>query len=447
MLEPLEPKRPLATFTVTSGSDSRLVEGSLPWAVHQANYASAGPDVIQFNLPAAARTIRLRDTLYLNEQVVINGFTQPGGTAGIPPVTVLGTPTVATLFLLQADPSQGTTSIGSTIRGLAMAQYAANAVTILKGSSGNTIERNWIGFSVDPGGAVRPTATAGTYQAAIGIQANDNVVRDNTIAGVYNGIVMGEDILRTWSGTVYSGNTIRDNRIGTNPAGTSATGYGNRSDGIFFGAGCQRNVVGPGNVLSGNASAGVEFLHSSVTGNVVFANKIGTNAAGTVAIGNGELGVLVANGAAGNTIGGPSGGNLIAGNRLGGVALGTAAFRGASGNTVQGNVIGMNAAKSGALGTQQVGISVAASAARNVLEANEIGGHLQHGIVLSQAASTTVSRNFLGRSAAGRLVANGAYGVAVLPGSTSTTGTGNVFGTNRRGKVFASPLAKTTRVT
>ena len=66
VLETLEPKRPLATFTVTSVSDSRLVEGSLPWAVHEANYTSAGPDVIRFNLPAAARTIRLSDTLYLN---------------------------------------------------------------------------------------------------------------------------------------------------------------------------------------------------------------------------------------------------------------------------------------------------------------------------------------------------------------------------------------------
>ena len=46
------------------------------------------------------------------------------------------------------------------------------------------------------------------------------------------------------------------------------------------------------------SSSGVELLHSTAIGNIIFGNTIGLNAAGTQAIGNGELGVLIANGAA-----------------------------------------------------------------------------------------------------------------------------------------------------
>ena len=446
-IEPLESRTLLASYTVTSPSGDRGVQGSLPWAVFQSNYATKGPDVIRFSLPAAARTIRLAETLYLNDRIVIDGLSQPGSSAASPGVTIRGSAAVSSLFILQGDPSQGTTSTGSTIQGLVMAEYAANGITIFPASTGNTIQNNWIGFSLEAGNVVRKTASAGTYQAAIGIQSSNNMIRANTIAGVYNGINMGEDVLRSWSGAVYAGNTITGNRIGTNPQGTSAVGYGNRSDGIFFGAGAQRNVIGPGNVLSGNASSGIEFLHPSVVGNVVQGNKIGTDAAGQVAIGNGELGILVANGASGNTIGTAAGPNLISGNRLGGVVLGTAAFPGARANVVQNNVIGLNAARTAGLGVQTVGISVESNATANVITANEIGGHVQHGMILAQTTSNTINRNFLGRSAAGKLVANKGFGIVFLAAANSNTGSGNVFGSNTLGRIYTSPQARSNRVT
>lgn len=445
-IEPLESRAMLASYTVTSSSGDRGVEGSLPWAVFQANYASKGSDVIRFNLPAADRTIRLVEPLYLNDQVVIDGLSQPGSSATAPGVTLRGSAAVSSLFILQGDPSQGTTSTGSTIQGIVMADYAANGITIFPASTGNTIQNNWIGFCLEAGNAVHKTASDGTFQAAIGIQSSNNVIRGNTIAGVYNGINVGDDVLGAWSGAVYAGNSITGNQIGTNPQGTSAAGYGNRSDGIFFGAGAQRNVIGPGNVLSGNASAGIEFLHSSVVGNVVQGNRIGTDAAGKVAIGNGELGILVANGADGNTIGTAAAPNLISGNRLGGISLGTAAFPGARANVVQNNIIGMNAARTAALGAQTVGISVQSSATANVIMGNEIGGHSQHGIVLAQTTANTISRNFIGRSAAGKAVANKAYGVAFLPAANSNTGSGNVFGSNTRGRIYTSPQARGNRL-
>lgn len=445
-LEPLEQRLPLATFTVTQAAGDRTVAGSLPWAVFQANYFSKGPDVVRFNLPAASRTIAVTEPLYLNEQIVVDGLLQPGSVAGTPAVTIRGSAAVSSLFILQNDPAQKTTSSGSTIRGLALAGYGANAITIFPGSTGNTIQSNWIGFSVSATGAVLKTATAGGHQAAIGIQSSGNTIRQNTIAGVYNGINLGEDIGRKWSGAVYSGNTIAANRIGTNPAGTSAAGYGNLSDGIFLGAGAQRNMIGPDNVLAGNASAGVEIFHTSAVGNVVFRNRIGTDAAGRVAVGNGELGVLVANGAAGNTIGGPLGGNVIAANRLGGVALGTAAYPGARANVVQNNLIGINAGRSAALGVQNVGISVDSRATANSITDNEIGGHVTHGVIMAQTTANVVSRNQLGRTAAGRLIANRGFGLVLLAGANSNTGTANVFGSNALGRAWVDRNATGNRI-
>jgi len=445
-VEPLEPRLPLATFTVTQSVGDRTVSGSLPWAVFQANYFSKGPDVVRFNLPAAARTITITEPLYVNEQLVVDGLSQPGSVQGTPGVTIRGSSAVSSLFILQHDPAQKTTSSGSTIRGFALAGYSANAITIFPGSTGNTIQFNWIGFSRSSTGAVQKTATAGTHQAAIGIQSSGNTISQNTIAGVYNGINIGEDIGRPWSGGVYSGNTIAANRIGTNPAGTSAVGYGTTSDGIFLGAGAQRNMIGPDNVLSGNVSAGVEIFHPSAVGNVVFRNRIGTDAAGGVAIGNGELGVLVANGAVGNTIGGPLGGNVIAGNRLGGIALGTAAYPGARANVVQGNAIGMNAARTAAVGVQNVGISVDSRATANSITGNQIGGHVLHGIIMAQTTANNVSRNQIGRTSTGRLIANRGFGLVLLAGANANTGTGNVFGSNSLGRSWADRNATGNRI-
>ena len=116
-LEPLERRLPLATFTVTQAAGDRTVTGSLPWAVFQANYFSKGPDVVRFNLPAAARTITIAEPLYVNEQLVVDGLSQPGSTQGTPRVTIRGSSAVSSLFILQHDPSQQTTSSGSTIQG------------------------------------------------------------------------------------------------------------------------------------------------------------------------------------------------------------------------------------------------------------------------------------------------------------------------------------------
>ncbi len=297
--------------------------------------------------------------------------------------------------------------------------YFSNAITITRGANSTLIANNHIGFA--------PLAAPGTYFrnvsvsplcGGIGIQSDGNVIRGNTISGAFNAIMVGEDVDTPGAitGAIFKDNLFEGNMIGTDPTGT--TKIGNDSDGIFFGAGCQKNLIGPGNVLSGNDSAGVELLHSSNTGNIIFGNTVGLNAAGTDAIPNGELGVLIANGASNNWVGGPSGGvypgNVISASGLGGVAIGTAQFPGEDGsndNLIEGNLIGTDRAETKTLGTQLSGVTIQNKSKRTVIRKNVIVGHVNHGVALSEAASNAMYGNWIGVTSKGATIPNGSFGV------------------------------------
>lgn len=428
----LEGRELLATIVVTNTSGSATVRGSLPWAVEQANYQSPGLDNIEFNIPGnGPHVINVTDTMYLNQQTVVDATTQPGY-AGTPVVTIHGGGTPASIFLLQQQSS------GSTVQGFAMVGYSANAVTILNASQGNWIQNNYMGFAYDAAGQLHLNKEFTSQPTAgIGIQSSFNTIRWNTISGVYNGVNVGEDIAGNWSGTNYKTNSIQWNQIGTNPAGTSAAGFGNDSDGIFLGAGARENFLGPENVLSGNKSAGAEMLHSSNRGNVIFANRIGLDRAGMAAIPNGEVGILLANGATGNAVGGPFGGNFVSANPLGGIVLGTSAFGAASANWVQNNVVGLNTAQTAVVGSQNVGITVESGSSVNSITGNVVAGSLSHGFLLSQATGNYIAENWIGRSYAGTWFPNQVYGVVLLSSSKQNWVWYNLFGSNGRGNVYA----------
>lgn len=425
-------------YTVTNTSGSTNVPGSLPWALFQANYSTPGFDRIRFNIPGPGpHEIRISQTLYVNDMVDIDARTQPGSGSG-PRIWVTGGPSVPSLFLFQGDPGRGTTSSGSSLQGFGLYGYTANAVTIMPTSVGNWIQHNWMGFRPTALGVQRNVASGlpgATISRGIAIASSYNVVRGNVISGVDNGVVIGLD---TQVGAPYRTNSIRENKIGTDPTGTSTAGYGNAGDGIFLGAGAQENWLGPNNVISGNASAGVELLHPTNRGNVVFRNKIGLDATGTKRLGNGELGVLFANGAWFNAIGGPFGGNHIAGNRLGGIAIGTAGWGGAHTIWVQYNVIGLDV-NGRAVGGQHVGISVNSGSTKIAIEENVIGGHDQHGIIVgdprvSTTTGNSVRANKIGQDAKGSQRPNQGFGVMFLNAGWNWA-TANQFGVNALGPI------------
>jgi len=102
------------------------------------------------------------------------------------------------------------------------------------------------------------------------------------------------------------------------------------------------NAIGgtdAGNVISGNATDGVNMEGTDTSANGVAGNWIGTDASGTQALPNGSSGVLVWQGANGNTIGGRAAiGNTIAFNSFAGVAIEGSDLT-TNGITIEGNSI------------------------------------------------------------------------------------------------------------
>ncbi|HMC20901.1 MAG TPA: LamG domain-containing protein, partial [Thermoanaerobaculia bacterium] len=144
-------------------------------------------------------------------------------------------------------------------------------------------------------------------------------------------------------GSNASGNVLKANLIGTNAAGTAAlgnSGFGVSIDGapntIAGGA-----TSGDINVIAANGSDGVHIFGDSPDGNLIRGNSIGTDAGGTLNLGNGGAGVILATGS-NNTIGGTTLGtaqNIIAFN--GGVGISLQAGAGA-GNLLRFNQIDSN---------------------------------------------------------------------------------------------------------
>lgn len=204
-----------------------------------------------------------------------------------------------------------------------------------------------------------------------------------------------------------SGSFIEGNYIGTNAAGSAA--LGNLDDGIDI-AGASNVTVGgttssDRNLISGNGSNAIAVSGSAATGNTIQGNYLGTDASGTSDLGNGGDGIYVTDSAASNTIGGSASG---AGNLISGNDQDGIELDSASGNVIEGNQVGTNAA-----GTAAV-------------------GNTAQGIRLDDAPNNTVGGT---TSGAGNLVSgNGSQGIALTgSGSAGNQVLGNMVGTDVNG--------------
>ncbi len=139
------------------------------------------------------------------------------------------------------------------------------------------------------------------------------------------------------NGATTTGNVVRHSYIGTNSAGTSA--LGNISGGILLFDSANGNTIGHGNVISGNTPFGILMRGAGVQNNTVEGSIIGLDATGSTGIATQNIGIILDQGANGNTIGGtgPGCGNHIAGNTFYGVTM---IDPGTDGNFVEGNTIG-----------------------------------------------------------------------------------------------------------
>ena len=368
------------TFTVTNTNDSGA--GSLRQAILDAN-ASAGADDIVFAIPGpGVHTIVLASSLPpINEGVILDGYSQPGSSPNTLPANQ-GLNTVLTIEIdgtgvTNFDPCL-TVNVGNSdvlvmaVHGLVINRCKNSAILgqrrrrrraglgqlhrhrsdrHVPARPGPLYERRGLDLRrlrpdrrPDPLrpqpdrrlGRVRVASNSvvgtwvrgnlvGTNAAGDGIifvlpgAATSGIGVSGTLstvggpAAADQNTIAGVDHAVGISGPAA---TVQNNRIGTNPAGTIALGNGN---GILAGAG----VSVLGNVIGGGA-VGIQAGNNSSP--VIQGNFIGTDASASLNLGNSGTGILVFNGSA--TIGGEGAGegNVIA-------------YNGSPGNTFYGGIL------------------------------------------------------------------------------------------------------------
>ncbi|HEV3447946.1 MAG TPA: hypothetical protein VG099_25130, partial [Gemmataceae bacterium] len=191
-------------------------------------------------------------------------------------------------------------------------------------------------------------------------------------------------------------------------------------------------VVGPNNLT------GFGITPVTITG-----NYIGTNAAGTAALGNQRDGILIDAGNSNNTGLSASNNlisnNVISGNGADGVQI-SAGNGVAAGNTLTGNLIGTNAAATAALANGIDGVFIAASGnnigaagSRNLISGNAGDGIQIAGTLANPAANNSVANNLVGVNFSGfDALGNQSFGIEVSGGNSNSIG-GNVVGGNSDG--------------
>ena len=286
------------------------------------------------------------------------------------------------------------------------------------------------------GGGVAISAGASDNRIGTDGASIDDVGERNVIAGSNND---GIDIY----GTGTDANAVAGNFIGTDVTGTRSLGIS--GDGVFLAEGASFNWIGvnptggtivgdEGNVISGNGNVGVQIDGPS-TDNVVAGNKIGTDAAGAVALGNFQLGVQL-DSSSGNTIGGTVAGavNVISGNGVFGVDL-----YGGFDNVVEGDLIGTDETGTRGLGNGVDGVIVHAGATSNIIGGtvraarNVISSNAGWGVELDGGSDTLVEGNFIGTDVTGTKPLGNILGGVEIDANGNGPSTDNTIGGSTAG--------------
>jgi len=309
------------------------------------------------------------------------------------------------------------------------------------GTNNNVVVGNYIGTTADGYG--------GLGNGGVGVRiwggAQNNTIggsgagqRNLISANHYEGVSIGE------AGT--SSNVVIGNYIGTDVTG--ANWLGNGREGVWIGNAAQWNVIGgssPGerNLISANESNGVTISGWGANNNVVRGNYIGTDASGSVPLGNNQGGVSIHGGAQYNTIGGSSEGqrNVISANGDGpGVSIGD---DGTNNNEVLGNYIGTDVSGTVAMGNNG-GVNICCGARYNTIggssegERNVISGNNWGGIGIGDQDTNgnEVLGNYIGTDASGTVALPNHGGVNICCGAQNNriggggAGEGNLISGN-----------------
>jgi uncharacterized repeat protein (TIGR01451 family) len=315
--EVLEGRQLLTTFTVLTTADSG--PGSLRQAILDANSAVfPGLDLINFNIgTGGAQTIAPLSPLpTIAEAVVINGTSQPGFT-GTPLIELNGSLAGASASGLQlaVNTVAGTSSSGSTVRGLVINRFSGAGISVQTSDNaivGNYLGTNAVGMAALPNGRAGVDIRAGDNNTIGGLTAADrNVISGNSVDGIFlfNSGPRGNIVVGNYIGTAANGTTP----LGNSVAGIEAQFSNNNLIG--------GTTAAARNVISGNMGDGIR-LTVGASANRVQGNYIGTDVTGTVTRANRDSGIFIENSSL-NTIGGAAAAqrNLISGNGANGIRI------------------------------------------------------------------------------------------------------------------------------
>ena len=441
---------------------------------------NGGPDIINFSKSLAWPVIIHVGTtpiIQITDQVTIDGTTAPGYFTGSPSVVIdgdnidksiigvaiNGAGTIIKALVINHSVQRGIYLLSDnvTISGCFIGTDITGNVAISTRvgiemlSNNNTIggtslaERNIISGNVlsngNIGGGVITTVPA-TGNVIIGNYIGTN--KDGTAA-------LGNDVgilLRGTNGSVISGgnlisgnlglgiliqgesNTnIKGNTIGLNATGSSK--LANLSGGIKATAALNVTIGGSGpserNIISGNEQNGI-YLEAACSGGSVKGNYIGTDATGTISLGNGFNGILL-DASSNNLIGGANvkEGNLISGNNVNGIVINEC-----SGFSIKGNFIGTDVAQTLNLGNQSIGILTNGSTrgmigGPGVREGNVVVNAMDPagaGIALQNSSNLVVQGNFVGVTSQGSAMPNSGHGIWIYDVGGIASSNSNVIG-------------------
>ena len=266
-----------ATFTVINTNDSGV--GSLRQALTDAN-GSAGPDTIAFAIPGAGlHTINVASFLpTIDEQVTIDGYTQPGAAVGTNAFPAPLNPVLQIQISgLQAQLVVNAGGAGTIIRGLVLNQsfepIRVNASNVV--ITGNFIGTDAAGTTANGGSGFGVRHSSGDNLRIGGPAPADRNLISNMSQG---GIIL--DVFSGSTGHLIQGNFIGTDRTGTlSLAQVSAVGMSNTN-----------NAQVLNNLISGNPGGGLDTLNVTPNTLVIRGNLIGTQADGTSPLPNGNFG-------------------------------------------------------------------------------------------------------------------------------------------------------------
>ena len=335
----------------------------------------------------------------ITDPLIVNGETQPGFLAGAPVVEIDGS-------LAGAGSGLSLMMGPSTVRGLVINRCGNEGLALRGAVSGYTITGNYLGTDVS-GTLAAGNGGSGIFIGEIGgaastiggdTPAERNIISANGSRGLY--------LWAFGAPGISSQIRIQGNYIGTDVTGTVGLGVQTRGMTLEFTGGhvIGGGGLGEGNLISGNVGFAIELNGNAsgsgtgANGNLIEANRIGTNAAGTAALPNTGTGVILfgtvdaGSMANSNTLRA----NVIAAATGGGHGVHVAGN--ADGNVIENNFIGTDSAGTLDLGNTGNGILVATSGAflptGNTIRTNTIRFNDTDGVrILGTGASATLKEN------------------------------------------------------